>query len=243
LFLKSSQGQTHEENNAKFLHNQDPKGLIMFVTICRLYESYDDANLTIRDLKAEGVPLEDTGIVSNNSDNWYSPDSGKSGDSDLAAGSLDHDAKRRNDHDGRLEAAGVGAAIGATAGTAAGLLTLLAIPGVGPIVGLGWLLPILGGAAIGGVTGGIVGALTRVGVSEEDAQVYAEGVRRGGTLVTARVPPADARRVESVMDRLAVDIQDRRAEYLQSGWRSFDSNAAPYNAEQVRSERNLHSAR
>lgn len=128
LFLKSSQGQTHEENNAKFLHNQDPKGLIMFVTICRLYESYDDANLTIRDLKAAGVPLEDTGIVSNNSDNWYSPDSGKSGDSDLAAGSLDHDAKRRNDHDGRLEAAGVGAAIGATAGTAAGLLTLLAIP-------------------------------------------------------------------------------------------------------------------
>ena len=41
------------------------------------------------------------------------------------------------------------------------------------------------------VAGGILGALTEAGVSEEDAQVYAEGVRRGGTLLTVRVPEAD----------------------------------------------------
>ena len=66
-------------------------------------------------------------------------------------------------------------------------LGLLAIPGVGPVVAAGWLVATAAGAAAGGLTGGIVGALTQAGVSDEDAQVYAEGVRRGGTLVTARV--------------------------------------------------------
>jgi hypothetical protein len=42
--------------------------------------------------------------------------------------------------------------------------------------------------AIGGVAGGLLGALTNAGISEEDAQVMVEGVRRGGTLVAARVP-------------------------------------------------------
>ena len=216
----------------------------MLVTICRLYETYDDASQTVTALKAAGVPATDASIISNNSDNWYSPSPASSRESAIpaVAGRADRDTKARDRYDDRIEAAGVGAAIGATAGTAAGLLTLLAIPGVGPVVGLGWLLPILGGAAIGGVTGGLVGALTRVGVSEEDAQAYAEGVRRGGTLVTARVPPGDAGRIENVMDPSAVDIRDRRAEYSQSGWRSFDSNAAPYTAEQVRTERDLHSA-
>jgi len=32
-----------------------------------------------------------------------------------------------------------------------------------------------------------IGGLTESGVPENDAHVYAEGVRRGGTLVTARV--------------------------------------------------------
>ena len=38
-----------------------------------------------------------------------------------------------------------------------------------------------------GGAGGIVGALTNAGVSEEEADVYAEGVRRGGTLVSVNV--------------------------------------------------------
>ena len=42
------------------------------------------------------------------------------------------------------------------------------------------------GALAGGATGGIVGSLTGEGVSENDANVYAEGVRRGGSLVTVR---------------------------------------------------------
>ena len=44
-------------------------------------------------------------------------------------------------------------------------------------------------------------SVPQAGVSDEDAQVYAEGVRRGGTLVTARVNDADATRLEALLAR------------------------------------------
>jgi hypothetical protein len=70
-------------------------------------------------------------------------------------------------------------------------LGLLA-PGLGPVVAAGWLAATAVCAAAGAATGGIVGALTEAGVSKEDAPLYAEGVRRGGTLVSARAPDAGA---------------------------------------------------
>ena len=73
-----------------------------------------------------------------------------------------------------------GAGIGATVG-----LGIIAIPGIGPVVAVGWPSKAVFAAA-GGVAGGVLGALTEAGVSEEDAQAYAEGVRRGGTLLTVR---------------------------------------------------------
>jgi hypothetical protein len=68
----------------------------------------------------------------------------------------------------------VGAVVGGAAGLLAGI-GLMAIPGVGPVVAAGWLVATLTGAAAGGATGGIIGALTQAGVSKEDADVYAEG--------------------------------------------------------------------
>jgi hypothetical protein len=64
-------------------------------------------------------------------------------------------------------------------------LGLLAIPGLGPVVAAGWLASTALGAVAGGAAGGLIGALTAAGVSQEDAHVSAEGIRRGGTLVTA----------------------------------------------------------
>ena len=43
-------------------------------------------------------------------------------------------------------------------------------------------------------------------MSEEDAHRYAEGVRRGGTLVTARVPDTDSARFEPMLDQSSVDL-------------------------------------
>ena len=204
----------------------------MTKTISRLYNSYDRATQAVRDLEAAGVPHSEISIVANNSDDWYSKNGG--------AKRVDRDGDGVDD---RAEGAGAGAGIGAGVGGAAGLLAglgLLAIPGVGPVVAAGWLVATAAGAAAGAVTGGIVGALTQAGVSDEDAHVYAEGVRRGGTLVTARVNDADASRLEAMLDGAALRTSDLRSSYSKTGWKSFDQSAKPYSADQVRKERALY---
>ncbi|MGY8676539.1 hypothetical protein Q2941_01775 [Bradyrhizobium sp. UFLA05-153] len=174
-------------------------------------------------------------MISNNSDTWY-----KSTESTNIVPSRKQNKSRETARDGKFEGAAVGAAIGATAATAASLITMLALPGIGAVVGVGWLAAMLGSMAIGGVTGGLLGVLTNAGISEEDAHVIAEGVRRGGTLVAARVPPAEVPRIEPIMNRLAVRLQERCELYRRSGWQAFDPNAVPYTADQVRNERALH---
>jgi hypothetical protein len=118
-------------------------------------------------------------------------------------------------------------------------LGLLAIPGLGPVVAAGWLASTAAGALAGGVTGGIIGALTQAGVTDEDAQLYAEGIRRGGTLVSARVPDGDRARYESVLNRSAVNLEERGAAYRKAGWERFDPNAPALGADQIRKEREL----
>ena len=201
----------------------------MTVTISRLYDNHTDAQQAVRRLESAGVPHSDISIVANNSDSWFNTDK-----------------KVDRDHDGvddRAESAGKGAGIGAGVGGTAGLLAglgLLAIPGVGPVVAAGWLVATAAGAAAGGLTGGIIGALTQAGVSEEDAHVYAEGVRRGGTLVTARVDDRSAAQLEATLERSALRTSDLRSTYGKSGWKTFDPAAKPYSADEVRRERALY---
>ena len=105
---------------------------------------------------------------------------------------------------------------------------MLAIPGLGPVVAAGWLAATAVGAAAGAATGGIVGALTEAGVSEEEAHSYAEGVRRGGTLVSARVADSDRARLDGLLNESAVNLSDRSAAWQKSGWKTFDPSRKPY---------------
>ena len=204
----------------------------MTVTISRLYDNYGDARRAVRDLEAAGVQHSDISIIASNADNWYDKDKGDT--------YPDRDMDGKDD---RAEGAAAGAGLGAAAGGAVGALTglgLLAIPGVGPIVAAGWLVATLTGAAAGAATGGVLGALTQAGISKEDADVYAEGLRRGGAVVSARVADADAERLQAVIDRSAVRIPDRAAAYRQSGWSKFEPAASPYTRDQVIKERSLY---
>src|ERR1700730_19295799 len=59
-------------------------------------------------------------------------------------------------------------------------------------------------------------------------------VRRGGTLVTARVDDARALTVRQILQRYkSVDPAIRGAAYRENGWTSFDEKAPPYTADQV----------
>lgn len=205
----------------------------MTTTISRLYDNYSDAERAVTRLEGAGVPHSDISIVSNNSDNWYG----------ASAGKVDRD---RDGVDDRAEGAGAGAGIGAGVGGAAGLLAglgLLAIPGLGPVVAAGWLASTAVGAVAGAATGGIVGALTEAGVSKEDASRYAEGVRRGGTLVSARVADQDRARLDSLLDQSSVNLQDRSTAWQKSGWTGFDEASPPMGPDAVRRERELYGTR
>lgn len=192
--------------------------------VTRLYDTYEMGQAAVERLTSAGVSQSEISIVANNAD--------------TADSTIDRD---RDGADDRSEGAGAGVGVGATVGGAAGLLAglgIMAIPGIGPVVAAGWLASTALGAAVGGAAGGIIGALTQAGVSEEDANVYAEGVRRGGTLVTVRVAESDRARVESLLDQSsAVDTRQRADAYRTSGWTGFDARASGMSADEIRRER------
>ena len=78
---------------------------------------------------------------------------------------------------------------------------MIAIPGIGGLFAAGPLLATLTGAGVGAAAGGIIGGLIGLGIPEEDAEEYAEGIRRGGTVVSARVPDDRAQPVADILQR------------------------------------------
>ncbi len=165
-----------------------------------LFDSYDHARAAVRDLEAAGFLAEEVSVVG-----------------------------RRGPAEADSTEAGSGAALGASIGTAvgggAGLLAgigAMAIPGIGPLVAAGWLATMLAGGAAGAAAGGLLGSLTGSGVEEREAQVYAEGVRRGGTIVTVRTDSSRMGRVADIMMAHApVNVASREADYRSAGWQGY----------------------
>jgi hypothetical protein len=137
-----------------------------------------------------------------------------------------------------------GATVGGVAGAGTGLLAalgMIAIPGIGPLVAAGVLATTLAAAAAGTVAGGVIGALMDYGMSEEDAHVYSEAVRRGGSLVSVRADGARAAKAEQILrQQKPVDVASRRQHYAKAGWSKYDSAGPGYTGEQIRKEREMH---
>ncbi|MBA2587289.1 MAG: hypothetical protein H0U98_01560 [Alphaproteobacteria bacterium] len=203
----------------------------MTKTITRVYNDYASAELAVRELKNAGLGDSHIGIVASNAEGWHKPGGG------------DVDPKHDKDRDGKddrsegaVTGGGLGAIAGGVAGVAAGL-GALAIPGIGPVVAAGWLASLAAGAVAGGATGGIIGALVESGTSKENAELYAEALRRGGAVVTAKVPDAEETKYAAIMDTSAFDIASRETAYRSSGWKGYDPAAPSYDTDQVRKER------
>jgi uncharacterized protein (TIGR02271 family) len=195
----------------------------MAKNVVGLFDTMNDAEAAVRDLRSAGFSGGDISLVANNADNRYNMDD------------TSYDSTATNSEAG--EGAGVGATGGAVLGGLAGLLVglgALVIPGIGPVIAAGTLATALGsaalGAGLGAAAGGLVGALVGAGIPEEDAHVYSEGIRRGGALVSVQVSTDDdADRAANIMDsHNVVDIDERGSSFRQGGWSRFDENADPY---------------
>ncbi|MDQ6701159.1 MAG: hypothetical protein M3Z36_13340, partial [Acidobacteriota bacterium] len=146
-----------------------------------------------RELEKEGIAREDISIVANDATREYAttaePEAGE-----MASG------------------AGTGAAVGGAAGLAIGLAAL-AIPGIGPIVAAGSVAAALTGAGIGAAAGGLIGSLTHMGIAEDDAHFFSEGVRNGGALVIVRAPDIDqAEAAAGILERAGAAGVGERAD-------------------------------
>jgi len=196
----------------------------MAKTVVGLFDSFTEAQSVVQDLIDNGFSRDDISVVSN--DAAHRDSQGSAGTDESAA----------------AEGAGTGAVVGSLGGGALGLLVgagLLAIPGIGPVLaagplaaGLGTAAATLGagalGAGIGAATGGLIGGLVGSGVPKEDAESYAEGVRRGGTLVTVNAEDTMANSAHDIMMRHnAVDIDDRSTQWRSSGWTGFNDQTEP----------------
>ena len=202
----------------------------MTQAVTRLFDSHEQAQAAVQRLEAAGVPQNDISLIANNAEGRH-----------LTGGRRD-DVADNDAAEGAGKGAKTGGLIGGAGGLAAGL-GMLAIPGLGPVVAAGWLAATAVGAAVGAAAGaaagGLLGALKDAGHSDEEAHVYAEGVRRGGTLVSVRCDnPDHLASAEQVLNGEGfVDPTARAAAYRQDGWQAFDPNAEPYSADQVVQER------
>jgi hypothetical protein len=90
---------------------------------------------------------------------------------------------------------------GAAIGLAVGMVTLF-LPGIGPVLAAGPLAAYIGGMAGGAAIGELIGVFKDHGASEEEARFYAEGVARGGALVTVHyVTPERQRIARKILDK------------------------------------------
>lgn len=178
----------------------------MAKTVVGMMENLDEAQAVVRDLVSAGIRREDIGFMANEKHS-------------IPSSHGLNEAEGSNAASGALAGAGAGAALGGLGGLLLAVAPL-AIPGIGPIVAAGPIAAALTGAGIGAVAGGLIGGLTNLGVPEEEAHYYAEGVRRGGILVTvAAENDAQAGRAVDIMKRHgAVDIDERATEWKKQGW-------------------------
>ncbi|MBC7814408.1 MAG: DUF2382 domain-containing protein [Burkholderiales bacterium] len=183
-----------------------------------LYDDMETAQDVLQDLVDAGFSRENISIVANDANGEYA-NYVNAGDGDVSSGE--------------------GAGFGAVVGTLVGLGVAL-IPGIGPVLAAGPLAAALMagiGAAAGAVTGGVTAGLVDLGVPSEDADYYAEGIRRGGVLVTAHAADSSAEEVQSIMERHhPIDLEERSSSWREEGWSGFDASAEPYTASSTTSK-------
>lgn len=195
----------------------------MAKTVVGLFDNINDADAVIRELLDAGARREHISVVRTGSD-IHARDYGSSFSGTTASG----------------------AAVGGSATHFSGLMSdakSVTLPGIGVAHVAGPLTRSISGT---GTTSGrhiLLDELTERGVSSEDAQFYAEGVRRGSTLVLLRVEDEDVEDVADIMhNHGAVDLHGRMTNWRQSGWKGFDSAATPYTTDQFTKERELYRA-
>ena len=125
--------------------------------------------------------------------------------SDAVEGGMITDTQGAKDRRGAMTGMATGAGLGAVLGAAAALL----VPGVGPVLAGGVLAMAFGGAIAGTAVGGIFGALTGLGISEDEAKFYEREFHSGRALVMVKAGSRAADAAAILRRHGGYDLQNR----------------------------------
>jgi len=107
--------------------------------------------------------------------------------------------------------AATGAISGGVLGGVLGAAAALLIPGFGPAIAGGILAATVGGVALGATAGGILGTLTGIGFSENEASFYQRELEAGRTIVTVKSADGAAEATVILRNNGAYDASTRQA--------------------------------
>ena len=115
--------------------------------------------------------------------------------------------------------AGSDAIVGGLIGLAVGMIAVV-LPGIGALIAAGPIAGAIGGMAAGAAAGGIIGLLKDHGISEEKAEFYAEGVRRGGALIIVHNVEGERQKTaRDILDKSgAIEVEQLAEEWRSTGW-------------------------
>ncbi|MCB0193078.1 MAG: hypothetical protein KDJ65_14135 [Anaerolineae bacterium] len=189
----------------------------MSTTVVALFRNMEDVNQALGTLKSYGVPSSQINVM---------------GREHVLEPFTEREEVEQEAAEGLVAGAVGGASLGMFAGLVAGIGSMF-IPGVGPVIAGSTLATLLGtaaaGAGLGAVAGGaLLGGLVKMGVPTDDAEVYAEGLKRGGILMAVTVNSDQISEVSRLLyETGAIDADNLRDKWEVDGWRSFDESQEP----------------
>jgi len=133
-----------------------------------VFDDRYEAERAVRDLEALGFNDKDIGFVIRGTD--------------VGQGGMITDTVGTKDGRGAL----VGAATGAIGGGILAATVTALLPGVGPVLAAGMLAMFFGYAGAGAAVGGILGAMSGLGYSEEEARFYEQKFHEGKAIVAVK---------------------------------------------------------
>ncbi len=189
--------------------------------IVALYDHYSDARGAVSDIVQAGVSGGGISLLANDSNGDHPA---LSINPAYAREQFDEDSNKQS----RFITLGeVGIGLGGLLGFLA-TISPVEVPGIAAMTANGAWVPAVGGAILGGIIGAVIGFATDHGVSTADSALYAEGLKRGGTLVTAKVADDTATKISGLLKaRGAAKVEERPAEWTAEGWVSLDVGHAP----------------
>ncbi|NLG97824.1 MAG: hypothetical protein GX491_10720 [Chloroflexi bacterium] len=154
-------------------------------TVVGLFEAFNTAQKVVRELVESGFARETISLIASDAEGRFS--------SQLLEGP---EIEGEGTSDSVTEGAEMGVNLGGVSGLLSGITTFT-ITDLGPVIAAGPLIAALRGRRDGGMTA----ALTRSGVPEKDADIFVEGIRKGGTLVIIYTGNEASDRAAAVMNR------------------------------------------